>query len=248
LTAIVTTTPSVPAQIPSAHKPYAIELFSFINRVADNYAELPAVLQHIRQLEEERNSLEDLLTDPNRTDEEKLHWKQQAEEASAKLEGLQQAVADLQAKEVNYTETIKHMHYEVHSKRHAPTDEDANNIPDPFESILATHFIPPQTDASYEDKFEANVNAQHHRENNTLDLLNQLRHMPFVKKIGVDYKHPGKSKKVRTDQNTSLIHLHIPCNNLVDIVRITTTAQSRAQQLVAAHYIANEFNTTVQEI
>ena len=104
---------------------------------------------------------------------------------------------------------------------------------------------PSQLDPS--EKYEKNVDSTHHRAKHTHKILKKLARVNFVRKLGLERRQPVKQGKVCIDsQQVQGLKLLVSGNAECDVIRITTTAESKLQQVLAAHQVADMFEVEVQ--
>jgi len=196
-----------------------------------------------RQLDSEKKTAEQLAmlrSELEAKESEIAKLSKQLEDENEEQERLQQEV-------VTYQENLNAMMSEFWSRRNGPATNAANsNLSDRRLSVVSRYFIPPPSNVPTEEKFQKNVFSDHHRVGHTRSLLAKLAKIDFIRELGLDYRHNIKSGKVQIKERVEELELLVPYKGEADIIRIVTTAQTKAQQLFAAHLIGEDFEVEVQ--
>lgn len=123
---------------------------------------------------------------------------------------------------------------------------DKLEIPEGILSVVRNHFMPRITELRPEEKFQDNVDSDHHRVANTHQVLLQLAQLEFVRELGISYRRQTKSGKVQVMENVDTLEVLVPHNGEADIIRVITMAGSKPQQMIVAYMVAERFDLDVQ--
>jgi hypothetical protein len=246
------------------HADYAIRHFQLVQSFADNSGRVSnlirqsqrkiletesrlQLLDHERQeiacrLEEEKRKgeqVEELQLRLRAKDLEKADLSLQVEEAREEQERLQRIIE-------THQQNLKEVMDEFWRKQDSSWKSMSKDLPSEMLNVLNHYFIPPPSNILPSEKLQKNVSSDHHRVSRTKLLLPRLAAIDFVRGLGLDYRHDIKSGKVQIKQRVEELELLVPYKGEADIIRILTTAHTKAQQLFAAHLIAERFGVEVQ--
>ena len=113
---------------------------------------------------------------------------------------------------------------------------NSDQIPAETLDILQQYFIPPSSLLSPAEKFQDNVYSDHHRVGNTQGIIKQLAGIPFVREIGISFRHPAKSGKVHVIPEVDVLELVVPHKGEADIIRVLTCTLTKSQQIFGAYF------------
>lgn len=259
------------------HVEYAIRHFQVIQAFAENSGRISDLLRESRQraaeAEHERKNLERELQSREQERQELVRQLETAEKASRRAEELKERLrskeleidlltrriaqddeeqARLRREIANYQDNLKAVFTQFWQEKDDLISEGSPPIPEEMVAVFNRYFqlLPAQIPPS--KKFQKTVEADHHRVGQSVGhtqlLLSKLATIPFIRELGVGHRHKTKMGKVRVKPKVEQLELLVPYKGEADIIRIITTAQTRAQQLFAAYYLGELFEVEVQEV
>jgi hypothetical protein len=256
------------------HVDYAIRHFQLVQRFAEDTGRIAHLIQESQQraqeAEQKRRELASNLDSVQQEREELIKRIETAEEAGDQvtelhknLESKESEIASLHVQLEQRDEQQERFQREIRTYQEnieaiwrsefwrgkkEGSSAEPSPISDEMLDMLTHFFVPMPADVTPKEKFQDNVSVSHHRVPNTMGLLGQLVDISFIREIGIGRRHNTKSGKVRIKPEVERLELLVPYKGEADIVRIITTASSKAQQLAAAHFISKRFEVDVQDL
>ena len=208
--------------------------------------------QKIKQLEQEINQLENRAGELDKKREVELN--EAKEEVELKQLELDEELEDKRQLEEEKESLILEMEeiQEIYHQNMSALNSnwETNSSTEVKESGSSSSINVPVLTSSQlhlDEKYEKNVKSSHHRAKHTHKILKKLARADFIKQLGLEWRQPVKQGKVQIDsQQVQSLKLLVPDNGECDVIRISTTAESKLQQIWAAHQIAAMFEVDVQ--
>ena len=113
-------------------------------------------------------------------------------------------------------------------------------------TVISHRFQPPPSSNLPQEKLGSNVVASHHRVRNMRRVIAQLVGLSFVHRVGMSRRQRTKRGKVQLTGDIDQLEVLVPENTEADILRVTTTCETKPQRMLAAHLIAHHFGVPVQ--
>jgi len=119
-------------------------------------------------------------------------------------------------------------------------------LPSAVTGVVGRHFALEPSDLEPDAKLAPDVFSDHHKAANAEMTAHKLSAIDFVRYVGVSYRHSTKHNKVTVLPSPQELEMVITDGDSGNIFKITTTAKSKAQQLLAAYLLAEQFDARVE--
>jgi hypothetical protein len=257
------------------HIEYAVRHFQVVQAFAENSRRISDLLRESKQRATEaelaRRNLERELQSLGQGRQELASQLEAAEKMGKQVTELQEKLrskdteidllqgrieqedeeqARLQREIANYQDNLKAVFTQFWQEKGELTSDRSLHLPDEMLIVFNRRFLLPPSQIPLSNKFQKTVEADHHRVgqsvSHTDSLLVRLASIEFIRELGIGHRHNTKMGKVRIKPKVEQLELLVPYKGEADIIRIITTAQTRAQQFLAAYYLGELFGVEVQ--
>lgn len=222
---------------------------------------LESVSLELTQLEAERSKLEGQLHKTQDDDEQLSKILEGELEAKSKeiteIRRREEAIRTEKDTLLAEKEELERTNENLHGNLDALTHEmgriaargygsPADKLPDNVASVVSKYFALKSSDLEPESKLAPSVYSDHHKASNVEILAKRLSGIDFIKYIGISYRREARHNKVTVMPDTDELELIVADSDNANIFKLGTTAQTKAQQLLAAHLVAEQFNARVE--
>jgi len=258
------------------HLEYAVRHFQVVQVFAENSGRISSLLregkqkaveaelarksleEELQSLEQEREELSGQLEAAEKTGKQVVELQEKLRSKEAEKDLLREKVeqedeeqARLQREIANYQDSLKAVFMQFWQEKDELASDRSVRLSDEMLTVFNRRFLLPLSQVSPSSKFQKTVEAGHHRVgqnvNHTHSLLMKLAPIEFIRELGIGRRHNTKMGKVQVKPSVEQLELLVPYKGEADIIRIITTARSRAQQFLAAYYLGELFGVEVQE-
>lgn len=226
-------------------------------RTAESELERSDFEQKLRSLEQERQRLSSQLEVEEKTGKQVIELQEKLRSKDTEINLLRTTIeredeeqARLQREIANHQDNLKAVFRQFWQEKDELASDKSVHLPDEMLTIFNRRFLLPPTQIPPSNKFQKTVEADHHRVgqsvNHTDSLLMKLAQIEFIRELGIGRRHNIKVGKVQIKPKAEQLELLVPHKGEADIIRIITTAKTRAQQFLAAYYLGELFGVEVQ--
>lgn len=257
------------------HVEYAVRHFQVVQAFAENSGRISDLLRENKQrateaelarrnlereihsLGQERQELASQLEAAEKTGKQVTELQENLRSKDTQIDLLRGRIeqedkeqARLQREIANYQDNLKAVFTQFWQEKDELASDGSLHLPDEMLTVFNRRFLLPPSQIPPSNKFQKTVEADHHRVgqsvSHTDSLLVKLASIEFIRELGIGHRRNTKMGKVRTKPKVEQLELLVPYKGEADIIRIITTAQTRAQQFLAAYYLGELFGVEVQ--
>jgi predicted nucleic acid-binding Zn-ribbon protein len=129
------------------------------------------------------------------------------------------------------------------AEKHTSTEK---GLSDEVIGVVSEYFALEPSNLEPESKLAPSIFSDHHKASNVETLARRLSAIDFVKYVGASYRREAKHNKVVIMPLEHELEVIIADGDNANILKLGTTAQTRPQQLLAAHLVAKQFDARVE--